>query len=358
MRSRITAVVIGFVLIASPSAFAQAQQTPPSTAQEGVPQQSPPSQTTPGSAPGVTPKPITRIHVGGSVQSAKVTHMVQPTYPEDAKKAHVCGTVDLRAIVSKNGSMQEIQYLSGPRLLMRAAMDAVRQWRYTPTLLNGEPVEVDTRISVVFTMNKCAIDSSAHGAAPAQQQSAAPPPSQPDASAAPAAPMDPQLKADILHLLDVTHAREQVAASVRSIFQSMHGQLVATLPATPHREAIVDAYGDKLAALMSTQEYIGVVVQIYAKYFSDADIKAITEFNATPAGQRMNLVMPQLFGDLSRAGQQLAAEHVKEIFHQLCEQYPELQGTANFCPKSDMQKKSELIAPASQLASHTMASRR
>jgi protein TonB len=55
-------------------------------------------------------------------------------------------------VISKEGNVEELTYISGPGLLMRNAMDAVRQWRYQPTLLNGEPVEVDTTISVIFTL--------------------------------------------------------------------------------------------------------------------------------------------------------------------------------------------------------------
>jgi protein TonB len=99
------------------------------------------------------PKPTQqRIHVGGQVQAAKIDRMVQPVYPQIAKTAHVSGTVVLHAIIAKDGSIQELQYISGPPLLMRAAMDAVHEWRYKPTLLNGEPVEVDTTIQVVFTL--------------------------------------------------------------------------------------------------------------------------------------------------------------------------------------------------------------
>jgi protein TonB len=58
----------------------------------------------------------------------------------------------LHAIISKDGSVESLEYISGPQLLMKNAMDAVRQWRYKPTMLNGEPVEVDTTISVVFTL--------------------------------------------------------------------------------------------------------------------------------------------------------------------------------------------------------------
>jgi len=99
------------------------------------------------------PKPTqTRIRVGGNVAAAKLIHQVQPVYPQIAKTAHVQGTVLLHAIIAKDGSIQELQYVSGPPLLMRAAMDAVHEWKYNPTLLNGEPVEVDTTIQVVFTL--------------------------------------------------------------------------------------------------------------------------------------------------------------------------------------------------------------
>jgi periplasmic protein TonB len=100
------------------------------------------------------PKPAapTRIRVGGQVQAAALQRPIQPLYPQIARAARVQGTVVLHAIIAKDGTIQELQYISGPPLLMKAAMDAVKEARYNPTLLNGEPVEVDTTISVVFTL--------------------------------------------------------------------------------------------------------------------------------------------------------------------------------------------------------------
>ncbi|MGA8073980.1 MAG: energy transducer TonB [Candidatus Acidiferrales bacterium] len=109
-----------------------------------------------GSGGGMPPPPKPtqqRVRIGGNVQAAKMIRQITPVYPQIAKTAHVQGTVILRAIISKDGTVQELQYISGPALLMRSAMDAVRQWKYQPTLLNGEPVEVDTTISVVFTLS-------------------------------------------------------------------------------------------------------------------------------------------------------------------------------------------------------------
>jgi periplasmic protein TonB len=109
-----------------------------------------------GSGPAAPPppKPVTpsRIRVGGSVESASLINKVTPQYPPIAKTAHVSGTIVLHAVISKEGTIQELQYVSGPPLLMKAAMDAVKEWRYKPTTLNGEPVEVDTTIDVVFTL--------------------------------------------------------------------------------------------------------------------------------------------------------------------------------------------------------------
>ena len=98
------------------------------------------------------PKAQQRIRVGGQVQAAKMVRQIQPIYPQIAKTAHVQGTVILHAVIAKDGSVQELNYVSGPPLLMKSAMDAVREWKYQPTLLNGEPVEVDTTISVIFTL--------------------------------------------------------------------------------------------------------------------------------------------------------------------------------------------------------------
>lgn len=99
----------------------------------------------------VEPKPQ-RIRQGGEVEAALLVNRVVPEYPPIARTAHVSGTVVLHAIISKEGAVQELTYVSGPPLLLKAAMDAVRQWRYRPTMLDGEPVEVETTIQVVFNL--------------------------------------------------------------------------------------------------------------------------------------------------------------------------------------------------------------
>jgi periplasmic protein TonB len=105
-----------------------------------------------GSGPPPPPRPKAPLRIGGNVMQASLVHQVTPVYPQIAKTAHISGTVVLHAIIGTDGTVQDLQYISGPPLLMRSAMDAVHQWRYKPTMLNGEPVQVDTTISVVFTL--------------------------------------------------------------------------------------------------------------------------------------------------------------------------------------------------------------
>jgi periplasmic protein TonB len=101
------------------------------------------------------PRPVQqRIRQGGSVQAALLVNKVQPVYPPLARQTRISGTVRLHAIISKAGTIQSLEVMSGHPLLVRAAMDAVQQWRYKPTLLNGEPVEVDTTIDVIFSLNQ------------------------------------------------------------------------------------------------------------------------------------------------------------------------------------------------------------
>lgn len=107
-----------------------------------------------GPPPPPPPKPTTpqRIRVGGQVEAAKLIFKPTPDYPPLAKMARIQGTVRLEAIIAKDGTIQDLKVLSGHPLLVKAALDAVKQWRYQPTLLNGEPVEVVTEIDVNFTL--------------------------------------------------------------------------------------------------------------------------------------------------------------------------------------------------------------
>lgn len=98
------------------------------------------------------PPPQERIRVGGQVQQAKISNQTRPVYPPLARQARIQGTVRMEAIIGKDGSIQELKVISGHPLLIPAAQNAVQQWRYAPTMLNGVPVEVITTIEVNFTL--------------------------------------------------------------------------------------------------------------------------------------------------------------------------------------------------------------
>jgi protein TonB len=95
-----------------------------------------------------------RIQLGGIVEAAKILAQPQPTYPALAVQARIEGNVVLHAIIDREGHVSELQVVSGHPLLVQAALDAVRRWRYQPTELNHEPVEVDTTITVSFVLGK------------------------------------------------------------------------------------------------------------------------------------------------------------------------------------------------------------
>jgi len=87
------------------------------------------------------------------VQAAKLVNKITPMYPSLARQTRLSGTVRLHAIIAKDGTIQSLDVVSGPPLLQASALEAVKQWRYQPTLLNGEPVEVETTIDVIFSLN-------------------------------------------------------------------------------------------------------------------------------------------------------------------------------------------------------------
>jgi protein TonB len=93
-----------------------------------------------------------RVRVSAGVTSGLLVRKVNPVYPPLARQARISGTVILRAVISKDGSIENLSLVSGHPMLAPAAIDAVKQWKYKPYLLNGEPVEVDTEVQVNFTL--------------------------------------------------------------------------------------------------------------------------------------------------------------------------------------------------------------
>jgi len=110
------------------------------------------------SAPANVPKiaqPVARVplKVSSGVTEGMIVNRVNPAYPALARQARIQGEVVLQAIISKSGTIENLKLISGHPMLTAAAMDAVKQWKYKPYYLNGEPVEVDTMITVKFNLS-------------------------------------------------------------------------------------------------------------------------------------------------------------------------------------------------------------
>ena len=108
--------------------------------------------------PRVEPRPVEktpeRIRLGGQVLLGRLTSRVEPVYPRIAIQARVAGEVRLDAVVGTDGRVRELHVLSGHPMLVQAAVDAVRQWIFQPTLLNGVPVEVSAPVTVTFRLGQ------------------------------------------------------------------------------------------------------------------------------------------------------------------------------------------------------------
>ena len=95
-----------------------------------------------------------KVRASSGVAQGLLVHQVTPKYPPLARQARIQGTVVLQAVIGKDGSVQNLHVLSGHPMLTPAAMDAVRQWRYKPYRVNGEPVEADTQINVATSRSR------------------------------------------------------------------------------------------------------------------------------------------------------------------------------------------------------------
>jgi protein TonB len=95
---------------------------------------------------------LKKISVSTGVMAGNILSKIDPAYPAIAKQARIQGTVILSATISKTGAIENLTVLSGPPMLAQSALDAVRNWRYKPYLLNGQPVEVQTTVNVTFTL--------------------------------------------------------------------------------------------------------------------------------------------------------------------------------------------------------------
>jgi protein TonB len=93
-----------------------------------------------------------KLRVAQAVAEGKIIKKVPPRYPIEAKRKHITGVVILDFTIDKSGNVEDLKMVSGDPILTQAAVEAVRQWKYTPYLLNGDPVEVETTVKITFRM--------------------------------------------------------------------------------------------------------------------------------------------------------------------------------------------------------------
>jgi TonB family protein len=267
-----------------------------------------------GEIPGEMPPHLSRVTINGNTMAARVTVIVMPTYPRALQDAHVAGSVILRVVIAKDGSVKEIAPLSGPQQLFQTTITAVKQWRYQPTVIEGSRVEVSTTITIDFTPGK---------APRYAQQGAAMPQT--------AAAMDPQFRADILRLIQATHLKETMRDYGRQMMETMRPSIEDSLPQSANRKQIMSEVETKMMAALQSEAATDQIIMVYAKYLSDDDVKGAAAFYESPAGQRFNSVSTQMEDDLSQSGEQFAMQNLSVILKGLCAAHPELRGKADFC---------------------------
>lgn len=279
-----------------------------------------PSRLTNGELPGERPAHPSQVTINGNVMAAKVLAIVPAAYPKSLQDAHVAGSVILSAVIAKDGSVKQLKPLSGPAQLQPLAMQAVKQWRYQPTVLEGGPVEVSTTISIRFTP----------GQPPRYEQQGAAMPLTAEA-------IDPQLRADILRLIAATHLQKTMHDYGKQMMETMRPSIEDSLPETADRRKILREVETKMMAALQSDAATDRLVMIYAKYLTDSDVKGAAAFYESPAGQRFNSVSTQLEDDLTQSSEQFALDNLGVILKGLCASHPELRGKADFCKQDSHQ---------------------
>jgi len=269
---------------------------------------------------------LQRVKQGGAVAAARLINRVQPVYPPLARQTRVSGAVRLHAIIGKDGNILQLEVLSGHPLLVQSALDAVHQWKYRPVSLEGDPVEVDTTIDVIYSL-----------AEDVQEKA-------PQLMTLAHRPIDSALREDLVKLMQLSSSADRAAFGARKAIEPMRPMMFRNVGDEALRQKIVDSYEEKLVAIFNTDDFREGVITAYAKYFDDDDVKKLIAFYDTPLGRKFNDVMPQFSSDLIELGQRLAKDRIPLILRELCNEYPDdLAGKLPDCTAPDKDKKSQLM---------------
>ena len=222
------------------------------------------------------PPPAPVVRVGGPIKEPTKIKSVAPVYPDAAKQAGVQGVVILECTISPRGDVSEVKVLRGIPLLDQAAVDAVKQWVYTPTLLNGVPVPVIMTVTVNFKLSAGPLPAEAPPAAAAPTPTPAPVPT-PTGS--------PEKIADIRRLLELNGSR---AATLQVMDLMLRQVRERARPGTPPE--ILEALENELKA-EHVEEW---TVPFYDKYFTHEEIREYIRFYETPSGRKLSDTLPEL----------------------------------------------------------------
>lgn len=146
------------------------------------------------------------------------------------------------------------------------------------------------------------------------QDSAAPPPSQ----------IDPAKEADIRKLLEVSGAKDLALQTMGTMEKNIRPMLTASLPPGDYREQLIDLFFAKFHSKIQTQQIVDMAVPVYDKYFSDDEIKGLTQFYGTPLGHKTLQVLPKLMGELQAQGSQWGQRLGRESMEEVLSEHPEL----------------------------------
>ena len=243
----------------------------------------------------------TRIRVGGDVMQAKLIAQAQPVYPPLARQARISGIVRLEVGISPDGAVEEAKLISGHPLLVQPAMEAVRQWKYRPTLLNGEPIGVMTTVEVNFGFEENVTLTEEE------------------------LKLSPEEAADIVRLLELTGAAKSFGDTAKQMAKTMKTGILNSLEPGAPVNLISGRLDEKLEGVLKAENYLKPFVADYAKSFSHQEILELIRFFGTPVGQRYAQVTTQVSSGTLFIAQGRLRVQLDQIAREMREEFPELR---------------------------------
>jgi TonB family protein len=237
------------------------------------------------------PKASAVRRVGGEIREPRKLKNVPPVYPEEAKKAGVQGVVILECTISPEGKVVDVRVLRGIPLLDPAAVEAVKQWEYTPTLLEGKPVPVIMTVTVNFRL----------GSGP-------PAPAVAEAPPAPALTGSPEKIADIRRFLELSGAIATLATAREMMVDNLRA---LARPETPSE------VWEELRALIEAEHLEDDSLPLYDKYFTHDEIREYIRFYETPSGRKLAATLPVLVQEQVKPATSRATQLLKKLLDRL-----------------------------------------